>query len=152
MYTIRPALEQDQAAIRSLIRKVGINPLGIRWQRFLIAVNGADALIGCGQVKTHGDGSLELASIAVKEAWREQGVGAAIIRDLQAAHRSTLWLTCRTELKPFYEASGFTEIPDLDRMPPYFRRVKRFAKLYKTLTRKKIGLAVMAYDGPSQAA
>jgi hypothetical protein len=26
MYTIRPATEQDQAAIRSLIRQVGINP------------------------------------------------------------------------------------------------------------------------------
>jgi N-acetylglutamate synthase-like GNAT family acetyltransferase len=152
MYTIRPAREQDQAAIRSLIRRVGINPLGIRWQRFLIAVNGGDALIGCGQVKTHGDGSLELASIAVKEAWREQGIGTAIVRDLQAAHRSTLWLTCRAELKPFYEASGFAEILDREGMPPYFRRVKRFAKLYQSLTRQTIGLAVMAHDGPSPAA
>lgn len=152
MYTIRPAIEQDQAAIRSLIRKVGINPLGITWQRFLIAVDEVDALIGCGQVKTHRDGSLELASIAVKEAWREQGIGTAMIRDLQAAHRHPLWLTCRSALKPFYEASGFVEIPDLDRMPPYFRRVKRFARLYQTLTRQKIRLAVMAYDAPSQAA
>ena len=152
MYTIRPAMEQDQAAIRSLIRKVGINPLGIKWQRFLIAVNGADAFIGCGQVKTHGDGSLELASVAVEEAWRGQGIGSAIIRDLQATHHRGLWLTCRAELKPFYEASGFVEIRDPDRMPPYFRRVKRFAKLYQTLTRRRTGLAVMAYDGPSQAA
>jgi N-acetylglutamate synthase-like GNAT family acetyltransferase len=152
MYTIRPALEHDQAEIRALIRKVGINPLGIRWQRFLIAVNGADALIACGQIRTHGDGSLELASIAVRAAWRGQGIGTAIIRDLKAAHRSTLWLTCRTELKPFYEASGFTEIPDLDRMPPYFRRVMRFAKLYQRVTRRKVGLAVMAYDRPSHAA
>jgi N-acetylglutamate synthase-like GNAT family acetyltransferase len=152
MYTIRPAIEQDQAAIRSLIRRVGINPLGIKWQRFLIAVDEADALVGCGQVKTHGDGSLELASIAVEEGWREQGVGTAIIKELQAAHRSPLWLTCRAELMPFYEASGFVEILDGGRMPPYFHRVKRFAKLYQTLTRQKMGLAVMAYDGPSQAA
>jgi N-acetylglutamate synthase-like GNAT family acetyltransferase len=152
MYTIRPAIEEDQAAIRSLIRRVGINPLGIKWPRFLIAVNEADALVGCGQVKTHGDGSAELASIAVKEAWRGQGIGSAIIRDLQATHRSRLWLTCRAELKRFYEACGFVEIRDVDRMPAYFRRVKRFAKLYQTLTRQKIRLAVMAYDGPSQAA
>lgn len=152
MYTMRPAKEQDQVAIRSLIRRVGINPLGIKWQRFLIAVDEADALIGCGQVKAHGNGSLELASIAVKEAWRRQGIGTAIIRELQAAHRRPLWLTCRAELKPLYEASGFVEIVDLEGMPPYFRRVKRFAKVYQTLTRQKIRLAVMAYDGLSQAA
>ena len=127
MYTIRPAIEQDQAATRSLIRRVGINPLGIKWQRFLIAVDEADGLVGCGQVKTHGDGSLELASIAVKEAWRRQGIGSAIIKDLLAGHRRRVWLTCRAELKPFYEASGFVEMADLEGMPPYFRRVKRFA-------------------------
>ena len=151
MYTIRPALEQDQAAIRSLIRRVGINPLGLKWQRFLVGVSEEDALVGCGQVKRHGDGSFELASIAVKETWRKQGIGTAITKDLQAAHRGTLWLTCRAELKPFYEASGFAEILDLEGMPPYFRRVKRFAKLYQRLTRQKIRLAVMAYYGPSQA-
>jgi N-acetylglutamate synthase-like GNAT family acetyltransferase len=152
MYTIRPATEQDQAAIRSLIRKVGINPLGIKWQRFLIAVNEADALIGCGQVKTHRDGSLELASIAVTEAWRKQGIGTAIIRDLKAANGHPLWLTCRFELTSFYEASGFVEFRDIDRMPPHFRRVKRFAKLYQTLTQQKIRLAVMVCDAPSQMA
>ena len=37
-------------------------------------------------------------------------------------------------------------------MPPYFRRVKRFARRYQTLTRQKIRLAVMVYHAPSQMA
>ena len=143
MYSIRRANEHDQAAIRSLIRQVGINPLRIKWQRFLIAVDEADDMIGCGQIKPHRDGSHELASIAVKEAWREQGIGKAIIRELQATHRDPLWLTCRSELRPFYEASGFVELTDSDRMPPYFRRVKRLARLVQSLTRREIRLTVM---------
>ena len=146
MYTIRPATEHDQAAIKALIRKVGINPFGIKWHRFLIAANEADALVGCGQVKPHRDGSHELASIAVEEAWRKNGVGRAIIRELQDGHGRPLWLTCRSELIPFYEASGFIEITELGGMPPHFRRVKRFARLLLTLTRQKVCLAVMVCD------
>jgi N-acetylglutamate synthase-like GNAT family acetyltransferase len=142
-YTIRPAKERDQATIRTLIRRVGINPLGINWQRFLIAVDEEDAFIGCGQVKPHRDGSHELASIAVEEAWRERGVGRAIIRALQDAHPGPLWLTCRSDLIPFYEASGFAKVADLRAMPPYFRRIKLLFKLYQTVVRRKVGLAVM---------
>jgi N-acetylglutamate synthase-like GNAT family acetyltransferase len=152
MYAIRPAVERDQAEIRSLVRQTGINPLGIKWQRFLIAVDEAGALIGCGQVKPHRDGSHELASIAVREAWRGQGIGKTIIRELQKVHRGPLWLTCRSDLRPFYEASGFVERSDLDRMPPYFRRAKRFARLIYTLTRHRIRLAVMVNDTVAQSA
>ena len=149
MYTIRPATRDDQAAIRALIRVVGINPLGIKWQRFLVAVDEADALIGCGQIKPHRDGSRELASIAVEEAWRSRGIGRTMIGELQEKHGPPLWLTCRSELTPFYEPSGFTEITDPDRMPPYFRRVKRFVRLLQKLTWRKVPLAVMLWDAAS---
>lgn len=145
MYDIRPATEHNQAAIMALIRRVGINPLGIKWQRFLVAVNEADELIGCGQVKSHRDGSHELASIAVEDAWRGQNVGRTLIVELQSVHGRPLWLTCRSELRCFYEASGFIEMTDLDRMPPYFRRLKRFARLIQTITRQKVRLAVMVW-------
>ena len=149
VYTIRPATHGDQAEIRALIRLVGINPLGIKWQRFLVAVNEANALIGCGQIKPHRDGSRELASIAVGEAWRSRGIGRTIIGELQDGHRPPLWLTCRSELTPFYEASGFTEVTCPDSMPPYFRRVRRFVSLLRMLTRRKVTLAVMVWDAAS---
>ena len=88
----------------------------------------------------------------LKEAQRKQGIGRTIVRELQDIHRPPLWLTCRSELRSFYEASGFVEIKGLDDMPPYFRRAKRFATLIQTLTRRKIRLAVMVYDSVAQSA
>jgi GNAT superfamily N-acetyltransferase len=148
MVTIRPATQHDQAAINSLIRQVGINPLGVKWRRFLIGVNDAGALVGCGQVKPHRDGSRELASIAVEQAWRGQGIGKALVSELQRVHGPPVWLTCRSELRPFYSASGFVEITDPGKMPPYFRRVKRLAELVRILTLGKFRLAVMSWHAP----
>lgn len=139
----RLAEKSDQAAIRSLIRQTRINPMGLKWQRFLIAVDEMNVLIGCGQVKSHRDGSKELASIAVKEPWRRQGIARAIIEELHEHHCCPIWLTCLSELRPFYAACGFVEMTNLDSMPPYFRRIKRFGRIFRTLTRQENSLAVM---------
>lgn len=128
-FHLRPATRQDQGAIRGLIRAVHINPLAIRWQRFILAVDDRDALVGCGQIKSHADGSRELASIAVVEAWRGQGVASAVIRHLMAAAPSPLWLTCRPRLIPFYERFGFRTVEPGGPMPPYFRRILRLVRI-----------------------
>ena len=55
--TYRPAQASDEAAIKALIRTVNINPMGLKWQRFLVALDKNGQLIGCGQIKSHRDGS-----------------------------------------------------------------------------------------------
>jgi N-acetylglutamate synthase-like GNAT family acetyltransferase len=117
----------------------------LKWSRFIVAEHEHGQLAGCGQVKVHRDGSKELASIAVKKGWRRQGVASAIIRELQQVYGRPLWLTCIDRLAPFYEPYGFAEIADLDQMPPYFRRAKRFFNLYLKLSRGKGRLAVMVW-------
>lgn len=146
LITIRPATQADQATIKALIKEVGINPLGLKWQRFLVAQDEAGRFIGCGQVKPHRDGSLELASIAVKREGRKQGVAAQIIETLQKEYGRPLWLTCVSDLVPFYEQFGFVEVAELKEMPAYFRRAKRFFKLYMVLTRGNFKLAVMVWQ------
>ena len=123
-YTLRQAQAQDRLAIRKLIRQVGINPLGLHWERFVLAVDRQGAMIGCGQVKQHGDGSRELASIAVIGPWRRQGVGSAIIRYLIGMNTERLYLTCRAGLGPFYQRFGFRQAAS-DELSPYFRRLNR---------------------------
>lgn len=88
-------------------------------------------MIGCGQLKPHRDGSLELASIVVAPVWRSQGVAGAIIEHLLANSHSPIWLTCVTLLTPFYTRFGFHEVTDLSIMPAYFRWVSR---LFRWLT------------------
>jgi len=126
-YITRPALLDDAHSIRSLIRAVRINPIGLDWRRFIVAVDREGYLVGCGQVKPHRDGSRELASIAVREDWRQQGVARAIILLLLAQHPPPLYLTCRSRLGQFYARFGFQVVLDEKRMPPYFRRIHRLA-------------------------
>lgn len=145
-FSLRPALQQDKIAIRRLIQEARINPTALDWRRFLLAVNSQGEMIGCGQVKPHRDGSRELASIAVRRAWRGQGVASAIIRALVEDHPGRLYLTCRANLGPFYERFGFRVIEPLA-MPIYFRRIWRLARLAHALHVLPERLLVMERSG-----
>jgi GNAT superfamily N-acetyltransferase len=85
---LRPAKREDEAAIRALVKAEHLNPFNIHWQNFLVAEDAARRMVGIGQVKTHRDGSRELASIATSAEWRKRGVASAIIRAL-LAHESS---------------------------------------------------------------
>jgi N-acetylglutamate synthase-like GNAT family acetyltransferase len=134
------------AAIKALIKQVGINPMGLEWPRFVVAEDAQGQFIGCGQVKPHRDGSRELASIAVVKGWRRRGVARAIIEHLQQQYGVPLWLTCMNRLTPFYEQYGFRETAVPQQMPPYFRQARRFFSLYKALARVEGQLAVMVWE------
>jgi N-acetylglutamate synthase-like GNAT family acetyltransferase len=120
--TIRPATEADQATIRRLIREANLNRMSLRWPTFVIAeVDGA--VVGIGQVKTHGGGTSELASIAVVPGRQGEGIGSAIIKALLAREPDgVLYLTCRNTLQSYYERFDFRAIEPGD-YPGYYRRL-----------------------------
>jgi N-acetylglutamate synthase-like GNAT family acetyltransferase len=144
---LRSAIHADQPTINALIRASHINPIGLKWPQFVLAVTADNTLIGCGQVKPHRDGSRELASIAVIPEWRNQGIAAAIIKHLLDIHAPPLWLTCESRLNPFYQKFGFTEIQTAAHMPLYFRRIFRFSQWLVWLLRNDKYLAVMFWEG-----
>ena len=94
----------------------------------MVAKDGSGRLLGCGQLKPHGGGVVELASIAVEPDSRGQGIARAIIEHLLAQPPRPVYLTCRSSLGSFYERWGFQAII-LDEMPPYFRRLARLVSL-----------------------
>jgi N-acetylglutamate synthase-like GNAT family acetyltransferase len=143
LYHLRLATEADQAKIKAIIRAHRLNPLGLNWNQFIVAETAESEIIGCGQVKTHRDGSRELASIAVIESWRSQGIATAIIHRLCARYPPPLWLTCESRLMPFYEKLGFVEVQDVAQMAPYFRRVARLAHLFLRVMPTDKYLAIM---------
>lgn len=124
--TLRAAEAADAGAIRGLIFQVKINPTGLDWRRFVLAVTTQGKMIACGQVKPHGDGTRELASIAVAPAWRGQGVARAIIEALLATNPGPLYLTCQPQLEPFYLKFGFKRVSPGE-LQPYFRRLARLS-------------------------
>ena len=148
-FTLRQARAEDYPAIRKMIRRVGINPLGLHWERFVLTVDGSGSMIGCGQVKQHGDGSRELASIAVAEAWRGQGVASAIIRHLMQKENGRLFLTCRVGLGSFYKRFGFQEA-EISELTPYFRHLSRLVESLRILRLMPAeGLLIMLWESES---
>jgi len=142
MVTLRAAQAGDNRAIRALIHRVQINPMGLDWRHFLLAVDEAGRLVGCGQIKLHRDGSRELASIAVIPEYRGRGVARAIIERLLSENELPLYLTCNCRLASLYRKFGFETLSPED-MPLYFRRVWWVWRAVRQLLPGRPCLAVM---------
>jgi len=140
-FFLRPATEEDFSEIRALIRQVRINPTGLDWHRFTVAVSGED-MIACAQLKPVPDGLTELASLAVRPAHRHQGIARALIEHLLQTAPRPVYLTCRSSLGQFYEKFGFRALKTHD-LPPYYRRLQRLAGLFLGLARQDETLLVM---------
>lgn len=141
-YTLRPAVERDADAIRELVRGAHLNPTGLDWPRFTVAVTPAQQVVGCVQLKPHRDGSLELASLVVGRDWRGEGVARALIEHLLEAHPGELYLMCRSNLGALYARFGFRPIEG-DDLPVYFRRISRLAGVFGMLSKTGEKLLVM---------
>jgi len=143
-FTIRPARETDLPAIKELIYSNEINPMGIAWQRFIVATGPDGKVIGCGQLKPHRKEILELASLAVISEYRNQGIARAIIEHLLADSPRPLYLMCRSRLEPLYEKFGFRAIA-YEEMPRYFQRISKLAGWVETVAKfgEGDGLSVM---------
>ena len=144
---IRLARRDDSHRIASMVQAARLNPLGVRWVRFRVAIDNNDNVIGCAQVKGHRDGSRELASLVVRGKWRGRGVGRALVKALQKEHGPPLWLTSRSSLVPYYQRFGFSELEAGVYKPAYFRWVSRLVNTLGIIASKGEYLAVMLWDG-----
>ena len=143
MIHLRPAIASDQPTITRMIHDAGINPMSLDWPRFVIAEDNSET-VGIAQIKVHGDGSRELASLAVIPSRQGQGIGSEIVRTLLAKETGELYLTCRAQLETYYARFGFRRI-EREEMTPYFRRLMRLAKVFLTLAHAE-GPIVMKRD------
>ena len=141
-YTLRPALESDSRQIKDLIHLVGINPMGLDWKRFIVAVDARDRVIGTGQLKPHGSEILELASIAVSPDRRGEGIARAIIEQLLKDGPRPLYLTCISTMGPMYEKFGFISLSYAE-MPKFFQRLIKAVNMMMTFAREGEHLQVM---------
>jgi N-acetylglutamate synthase-like GNAT family acetyltransferase len=127
-FKLRPAASEDFPSIKRLIDLVEINPMGLDWHRFILAVDSSDRMLGCGQLKPHRGGIVELASIAVEPDYRHLGIASAIINKLIEAAPRPLYLTCLSSMASFYGKWGFCKLK-LEEMPVYFRQLVHFISI-----------------------
>jgi N-acetylglutamate synthase-like GNAT family acetyltransferase len=116
--------------------------MGLDWKRFVVAVNDQDEMIGCGQIKPHGQGVLELASIAVYPEHQGKGIARAIIEHLLQDSPRPVYLMCESSLGALYEKFGFRGI-SYEEMPRYFQRISKLAGLVTTLAAREERLLIM---------
>ncbi len=139
--SIRPAVLEDQETIRSMVRAAHLNPLDLDWQHFLVAED-SGRIAGIGQVKSHRDGSRELASLVVLPDRRRQSIGGALIRALLEREPAAVYLMCRQSLQAYYARFGFEKI-EPEEMPRFFRRFFRLAGVISKIVRRPSQLIVM---------
>jgi N-acetylglutamate synthase-like GNAT family acetyltransferase len=144
-YKIRAAQESEFAQIKNLIHEVGINPSGLDWKRFVVAVNDEGRVISCGQFKPHIGDILELASIGTLPEYERQGLASAIVTELLKTPTRPLYLMCMEHNGSFYERFGFRSI-DEDEMPKYFRRLKKLFKVADVVMQSGEDLLIMKLE------
>src|SRR5260370_27588461 len=84
--------------------------MDLQWPNFVVAEDDRE-MVGMGQVKSHGDGSRELASIAVLPKRQGQHIGTAAINALLAREAGVVrHLSCRRELEDYYEHFGLNPV------------------------------------------
>ena len=141
MYRLRAAVAEEAALINNMIRQAKINPTGLDWRRFILAVDAEDRVVGCGQLKPHGD-AMEMASIAVLPEYQGQGIARLLIENLIEAHPAELYLMCRPVLETFYEKFGFHVVAE-NELPPYFRRIASIFNRLRRIVKNAPGPLIM---------
>ena len=141
-YQLRPATEGDSPAIKKLVNQARLNPTQLKWQHFTVAADFQAKVIGCGQIKTHQDGSNELASLVVDPNYRGLGIARTLVEGLLENYKGDLYLMCRASLGKFYEKFGFESAKETQ-LPPYFRRIARLASIAEILQKEGETLLVM---------
>ena len=120
--TLRAVIAADRPLIRRLIFQNNLNPWGLEWQSFIVAADDDNQLVGCGQIKRHGDLE-ELATIVVVKEWQGRGVSRILLNALMERGKRPLWLMCESSLTDYYNKFGFEEVEDPANLPLYFRNL-----------------------------
>lgn len=118
--TIRKATAADQAAILALVRAERLNPNHLDWRNFIIATDGA-GIIGAVQMRRHGDGACELASLVVAPARRGTGLAGVLISAVLTGVTEPVCVVTGRQNERHYGRWGFHPMP-LREAPKSVRR------------------------------
>jgi N-acetylglutamate synthase-like GNAT family acetyltransferase len=143
---IRAAAAADAPAIRGLIRQAQLNPLDLDWRRFLVADDHGE-VVACSQVRVHGGGTRELASVAVAPSHRGRGLGRAIAEAAIAREPvRPLYLYTESRIEAFWTKFDFRPVEG-EAIPRDLRASLRIARIatavFSVVARARYRIVVM---------
>ena len=113
---IRPAVANDQAAIKQIIKDEHLDPSALDWSHFLIA-EAEGEIVGIGQIRPYPK-CRELGSLVVKSPYRGTGVGVMLVNALLEHETGDVYLECQIKNETYYNRFGFQKIPWYQAPPP----------------------------------
>jgi amino-acid N-acetyltransferase len=129
--TVRPAAETEQPQIRALIQQARLNPRNLHWQNFTIAESEGQ-IVGLRQVKTHTQGTREVASGYVLPEYRHQGISARLMEQVLDREKGNLYLMCDQKWASYYRRFGFEQAASRE-LPSDFGRQYRIGRIITAL-------------------
>ena len=135
---MRPARTADVPAIKTLVeplvqRRILLGKESVVFyesvQEFRVAVDGEGTLIGCGALHVMWEDLGEVRTLAVADDWLHQGVGSAILADIEsaAARLGLTRLFCLTFETDFFGHHGFAAIGEDVVAPEVYSQLVRSA-------------------------
>lgn len=109
--TVRAAQPGDVVQIDALLAAEDLDRSAFVLDDFAVVVDGSGQLAGCARLKQYDD-CVELSSVTVHLAYRGQGIGTAIIRDLlQRTRAKHIHLMCEPAEVAYFARFGFAVLP-----------------------------------------
>lgn len=143
---VRAATAGDQATIKRMIREAQLNPMGLHWPRFVVAERADGKIVGIGQIKILGDGTQELASLAVEPGHQGQRIGETILWTLLRRAQGPIYLRCASHNEGYYRRFGFRTLKPPE-MPHDMRRTYRlitpFLRVFNRITGQNEYMLIM---------
>lgn len=133
MVCLRPATRADEPAIHALVRSERLNPTGLDWPRFTVAVGEDGSIVGAVQLRRHADGSCELGSFVVAGDARGRGIGGRLIDVLLKRTRHPVHLITASVHADHYRRWGFRPI-EPQQAPRAVRFNYRMGRLARVLS------------------
>lgn len=115
MWQVREARAEDLTAIEKLVESVDGDLYQLDQGQFVVAESQGGMILGCGRLRPYPE-FCELASLAVDQEQRTNGVGRAIVTRLLELYTGDIYLICEDHVVSFFSRFGFRPAP-LDEMP-----------------------------------
>jgi N-acetylglutamate synthase-like GNAT family acetyltransferase len=108
---IRPATAAEADPVRRLVRaQPRMNPTGLDWRNFVVAVRPDRRVVGCVQLRPAGKGAVELGSLVVDAAERGKGLAARLVTAVLTRTEARVLVVTAAGRAHHYAPWGFRRI------------------------------------------